>query len=162
MPLDITAGSFGGHTTGGQPPTDQATGSGAELDARWVAPDYASIPGDDTVMPGGYEGWTLVWPGPALIMPAGLLPDGLPHGPSDMGNAERIRGLRPRHFVEADEWVIAYVRQQNALRRAAGLPLPTRQAPTFNLIDTPETLAAIAAIHAAERARRRERTNITG
>jgi hypothetical protein len=121
--------------------------------APWVAPDYAGIPADGD-LPHDRAERTLVWPGPALVMPAGLLPDGCPHGRNEEDNAERISGVRPRNFQDADACVIAYNRQQRALRRAAGLPAPTRVPPRFELTDTPETLAAIAEIHARERARR--------
>ena len=96
----------------------------------------------------------LVWPGPAVLMPAGLLPDGQPHSASDLDNAERITGRRPRNTAEADGVVVAYFRQQSALRAAAGLG-PARRDRSGHLVETPAALAAIRERHRQERARRR-------
>jgi hypothetical protein len=117
----------------------------------WVEPDYASIPHDKD-LPANEDERRLVWPGPALIMPAGLLPDGKPHSYDERDNAERICGVRPRTGAEADVVVWAYMGQQNALREAAGLARARRA--HGKLEDTPETLAAIVEIHEQERARR--------
>lgn len=127
-----------------------------EPESPWVEPDYASIPGDADI-PDDEAERTLVWPGPAMIMPAGLLPDGKPPGRNDFDNGERIGGpgQRPRNNAEADAVWWAYRRQQNALRARAGLPRPVRG--PNGLEDTPETIEAIKRLHAEERARRRHR-----
>lgn len=136
----------------------QADRDGGE--SPWVEPDYRSIPADHE-LPVTEDGVTLdeeevelVWPGPALVMPAGLLPDGKPASRSDIDNGERITGKRPTSGTAADVLWRAWVRQQNALRDKAGLPRPRRGADGEER-DTPETLAAIAALHEAERQRRR-------
>jgi hypothetical protein len=120
--------------------------------SRWVEPDYASIP-NDADLPLDEDERRLVWPGPAVIMPAGLLPDGKPHGRNELDNAERICGERPRNGAEADAVVRAYKRQQRALRARAGLPRP-EWGPSGKLEDTPDTLAAIERLHREERSRR--------
>lgn len=120
----------------------------------WVEPDYASIPGDAEV-PLNEEERRLVWPGPAMIMPGDLLPDGKPPGRSDVDNGERISGERPRNNAEADAVWWAYRRQQNALRARAGLPRPVRG--PNGLEDAPETIEAIKQLHREERARRLQR-----
>ncbi|HEX6514910.1 MAG TPA: hypothetical protein VF049_05020 [Nocardioidaceae bacterium] len=140
----------------------QADRDGGE--SPWVEPDYRSIPADHE-LPVTEDGVTLdeervelVWPGPALVMPAGLLPDGKPTHPreSEAEYAERITGKGPYTSREADIIWRAYVRQQNALRKKAGLPRSHRGT-DGKVQDTPETLAAIAALHEAERQRRRGR-----
>lgn len=117
----------------------------------WVAPDYQSITPDAELHGPGPH---LAWPGPPLVMPAGLLPDGQPPSRNEMTNAERINSVRPANSAEADSVVIAYQRQQRALRDRAGLPRPTRAPPTYQVTDTPATLSAIAQLHEAERRRR--------
>lgn len=131
-------------------------GPAAEPESPWVVPDYASIPGDADI-PTDETERNLVWPGPAMIMPAGLLPDGKPPGRSDFDNGERISGpgTRPRNNGEADAVWWAYRRQQNALRAQAGLPRPVRG--PKGLEDTPETAEAIKRLHAEERVRRLHR-----
>lgn len=126
--------------------------SAAEPDSPWVEPDYASIPGDADI-PMDENERVLVWPGPAIIMPAGLLPDGKPHSYNDLDNAARICGERVRNGAEADFVVGEYRRQQNALRERAGLSRPTRGA-DGEARDSAETLAAIEQLHRVERARR--------
>ncbi|GAY08242.1 hypothetical protein [Pseudonocardia sp. N23] len=101
----------------------------------------------------------LVWPGPAMIMPAGLLPDGRPYSRDERDNASRICGEVVTSGVEADAVVRAYDRQQDALRDRAGLPYAVRGA--NGLEDLPETLHAIERLHRKERARRR-RVHRTG
>lgn len=122
-------------------------------DSSWVEPDYWNIPGDAEV-PDGEAERRLVWPGPAMLMPAGLLPDGQPHSDSDMENAERISGVRPRNAAEAAACVLGYVRQQSALRAAAGLA-PARRDGSGHWVEDPSTVAAIRELHRRERARRR-------
>jgi len=131
--------------------SDQA----GDAESPWVAPDYASIP-SDADLPMSEEERCLVWPGPAMIMPAGLLPDGKPADGSDFDNGERIGGpgQRPRNNAEADAVWWAYRRQQNALRARAGLPRPRRGA--NGLEDLPETLRAIEQMHREEQGRRRQ------
>lgn len=124
-------------------------------ESPWVEPDYRSIPADHE-LPLDQDEVELVWPGPALVMPAGLLPDGKPPRGSDIDNGERITGKRPTSGAAADVLWNAWVRQQNALRDKAGLPRPRRGADGEER-DTPETLAAIAALHEAERERQRGR-----
>lgn len=118
----------------------------------WVEPDYSTV-AHEAELSG--RGPFRNWPGPPIVMPAGLLPDGKPYGRDDMDNSARIEGVRPRNAIEADACVQAYVRQQDLLRKELGLPLPKRLPPTFKSQDTPETLAEIAAIHRRERERRR-------
>ncbi len=128
----------------------------AEPASPWVEPDYASIPGDGN-LPLDETERTLVWPGPAMIMPAGLLPDGKPASYNERENASRICGENVRNGAEADAVVRAYDRQQNALRARAGLPQPISRAPRWDLEDAPETIELIKRLHAEERARRRHR-----
>lgn len=111
-------------------------------DASWVEPDYLSLLSDTELA------------GPAMLMPAGLLPDGRPHSGDDMDNAERISGCRPRSAAEADTTVVAYLAQQAALRTAAGLP-PARRDRSGQLVEDPAVVAAIRELHRQERARRR-------
>jgi len=122
-------------------------------DSSWVEPDYMSIPPDADV-PDDEAQRRLVWPGPAMLMPAGLLPDGQPHSNSDMDNAERISGVRPRNAAEADACVVAYFRQQSALRAAAGLA-PARRDGSGHWVEEPAAVAAIRELHRKERVRRR-------
>jgi hypothetical protein len=121
----------------------------------WVEPDYASIP-SDAELPADEDELRLVWPGPAMIMSAGLLPDGKPPAGSELDTAARICGERPRNAAEADAVWWAFLRQQRALRDAAGLPRPTR-GKNGKLEDAPETLAAIERLHREERMRRAAR-----
>lgn len=123
----------------------------AEPESPWVAPDYASIPGDADI-PMAEAERRLVWPGPAMVMPNGLLPDGKPCSYNEMDNAARICGERVRNGAEADFVVKEYRRQQHALRKRVGLP--RAMLGPHGLEDTPETLAAIEELHRAERARR--------
>jgi hypothetical protein len=115
-----------------------------------VEPYYASIPTDGD-LPREEAERNLVWPGPTMIMPDDLLPDGKPPSSSNFDNAERIRGFgrRPRNDAEADAVWWAYQRQQKALRARAGLPQPIRG--PNGLKDTPETIEAIKKLHARER-----------
>ena len=125
----------------------------ADVPEPWVTPDYASIPGDADV-PLDEDERTLVWPGPAMIMPAGLLPDGRPYEHDDRINASRICGERVTNSAEADATVRAFDRQQDALRRRAGLAL-ARYGESHELEDLPATLEAIKQLHLAEWDRRR-------
>lgn len=129
--------------------SDQAS----DAESLWVEPDYASIPSDGE-LPLVEAEMRLVWPGPAMIMPAGLLPDGKPHSRDERDNASRICGEPVRSGVEADSVVRAYDRQQDALRARAGLPRPRRG--RNGLEDLPETLRTIEQLHREERARRRQ------
>jgi hypothetical protein len=119
--------------------------------SAWVEPDYTTI-ADEATLAGGspYRDW----PGPPLIMPGELLPDGKPMGSNEMENARRITGVKPRTEQEADACVVAYWNQQNLLREELGLPRAKRLPPTYDLQDTPETLAKIVEIHRRERVRR--------
>jgi hypothetical protein len=117
----------------------------------WVEPDYASIP-SDADLPWDAAERDLVWPGPVMIMPAGLLPDGKPYSRDERDNASRICGEVVTSGVEAEAVVRAYDRQQEALRDQAGLPQATRGA--NGLEDLPKTLRAIERLHREERARR--------
>ncbi|HEY0689410.1 MAG TPA: hypothetical protein VGD71_10240 [Kribbella sp.] len=118
----------------------------------WVKPDYSTIAAEaDLAGSSPFRDW----PGPPLVMPAGLLPDGKPPGSNEMDNSLRIEGVRPRSEAEANACVWAYWGQQNLLRDELGLPHPTRRAPSYKQQDTPETLAAIAELHQQERERRR-------
>jgi len=129
-----------------------------ESESPWVEPDYASIP-SDADLPWDADERDLVWPGPAMIMPAGLLPDGRPYSRDERDNASRICGEVVTSGVEADAVVRAYDRQQDALRDRAGLPYAVRGANGWE--DLPETLRAIERLHRKERARRR-RVHRTG
>jgi hypothetical protein len=126
-------------------------------DSWWVPPDYASIPADAD-LPGDETERRWVWPGPAMVMPAGLLPDGKPHSCDDRDNAERISGVRPRTMAEADACVLAYWRQQATLRAAAGLPPARRDTSSGHWVEAPETVAAIRELHRQEHERRRMQT----
>jgi hypothetical protein len=122
-----------------------------EEPSPWVEPDYTAVAKESELSgTGPFHNW----PGPPLVMPAGLLPDGKPWGGDDLDNSYRIEGVRPRNSVEADGCVQAYQRQQDLLRKELGLPRPRRLPPTFKSQDTPETLAVIAEVHRRERARR--------
>jgi len=123
------------------------------MESPWVEPDYTSIPGDAN-LPMDEAELQLVWPGPSMIMPAGLLPDGKPYRGDDRDNASRICGVEVRNSAEADAVVVAYRHQQHALRDQAGLPWPHRTAPRYKLEDLPETLRAIEQLHREERTRR--------
>jgi hypothetical protein len=121
-----------------------------EEPSPWVEPDYTTVAKDAELEGGGpfYN-----WPGPPVVMPAGLLPDGKPWGGDDMENSFRIEGVRPRNSAEADACVRAYLRQQDLLRNQAGIELEFRV--RGGLRDTPEAYAAIIEVHRRERARRR-------
>lgn len=155
MPLDITGRSFDpsdpddrlAQLVDGRDTSQES----ADIVEPWVAPDYASIPGDADV-PLDEDERTLVWPGPPMIMPAGLLPDGRSYGRDERANASRICGEPVTSGVEADVTVRAYMRQQRALRLAAGLAIARRI--NGKLEDSPETLEAIRELHRAEQARR--------
>lgn len=112
-------------------------------------PDYSLIARDSELQG---EGPFVNWPGPPLIMPAGLLPDGTPMTSDECDNATRICGVAVRRGVEADAVVRAYQRQQRYLRRQAGLT--TARLTAEGYVDTPETAAAILALHREEIARR--------
>jgi hypothetical protein len=71
----------------------------------WVEPDYTTIANEATLAGGSpYRDW----PGPPLVMPGELLPDGKPMGSNEMENARRIAGVKPRTDQEADAYVVAY------------------------------------------------------
>ncbi|GAY10338.1 hypothetical protein [Pseudonocardia sp. N23] len=154
MPVDITPRYFDPND-----PDDylarqfaaQQPAPAAESECPWVEPDYASIPSDGE-LPWDQEARDLVWPGPAMIMPAGLLPDGKPYSRDERDNASRICGEVVTRGVEADAVVRAYQRQQHALRARAGLPRALRG--ENGLEDLPETLRTIEQMHRDERARR--------
>lgn len=120
-------------------------------DLPLVSPDYASIP-DDAHIPEDPDERRLVWPGPALVMPAGLLPDGKPYGPDEMENASRIEGKPVRHPDHADASVRAYMKQQNRLRKLHGIPRAVRD--ENGLHDPPGALEQILRLHELERQRR--------
>ena len=132
-------------------PSPAATAA-VESVSPWVEPDYASIPSDGD-LPWDAAERDLVWPGPAMIMPAGLLPDGRPYSRDERDNATRICGEVVTSGVEAEAVVRAYDRQQDALRSRAGLPWAVRGA-RGKLEDTPETLRAIEQLHREELVRR--------
>lgn len=122
-------------------------------DSSWVEPDYLGIP-SDADRPADEAELRLIWPGPAMLMPAGLLPDGRPQSSNEADNAERVTGVRPRNAAEADAYVLAYLRQQSALRAAAGLA-PAQRDGTDRWAEEPYAMAAIRELHRQERARRR-------
>ena len=126
--------------------TDIAAG-----DSLWVEPDYSTVAREADLAGGGpFRNW----PGPPVVMPAGLLPDGMPWSRDDMDNSRRIEGVRPRNPAEADACVNAYMRQQDFLREEAGIDLEFR---TRNgLQDTPAAYEAIVELHRRERERRAE------
>jgi hypothetical protein len=157
MPLTIR----GHHVDPGDPneplrrfSAGDASTAGLAEPSPWVEPDYTTVARDDEMDgPGPYRNW----PGPPLVMPAGLLPDGKPFGHDEMDNAARIEGVRPRTEAEADACVRAYMAQQRRLRREAGIAPGFRDAAGVH--DTPEALAAIIELHRQERDRRRRRAS---
>jgi len=156
MPVDITPRYFDANDPDdylARRFAEQQPAPAAETTSPWVEPDYASIPSDGE-LPWDQEARDLVWPGPAMIMPAGLLPDGKPYSRDERDNASRICGEVVTRGVEADAVVRAYDRQQDALRDRAGLPRPHWG--EKSLEDTPETLRAIEQLHRDERARRQQ------
>jgi hypothetical protein len=134
--------------------TRPETAGESESSSPWVDPDYASIPADED-LPADEADRRLVWPGPAMIMPGDLLPDGQPPGYTWRENVPRICGRQPRSNAEAEAISWAYDRQQDALRKQAGLP--RAEYGRTVLEDTPETIERIKQLHAEERARRRLR-----
>jgi hypothetical protein len=118
-------------------------------DSLWVEPDYSTV-ADEADLVGGSPFRN--WPGPPIIMPAGLLPDGKPFGRDERENSFRIEGVRPRNGAEAEACVIAYNRQQDLLREEAGIDLAFRT--RAGLQDTPSAYEAIVEIHRRERERR--------
>lgn len=153
MAVAVVSGQGGSHVASPRCLVGTAAVTVPGDDSSWVEPDYMSIPAE-VDLPDDEAQRRLVWPGPAVLMPAGLLPDGQPHSASDLDNAERIAGRRPRNTAEADGLVVAYFRQQSALRAAAGLA-PARRDRSGHLVETPAALAAIRELHRQERARRR-------
>jgi hypothetical protein len=153
MPVEVTDRYFDPDDRDGDL-AQLASGRAAPVtaDSPWVEPDYASIPGDADI-PMTEAERVLVWPGPALIMPAGLLPDGKPHSYNERENASRICGSEVTNNAEADAVVRAYIRQQNALRDRAGLAR-ARSGSSGQLEDLPDTVAAIKQLHRDELARR--------
>jgi hypothetical protein len=128
---------------------DASAAAPRPADTPWVEPDYSSITPDEQLDgPGPHR----AWPGPPLVMPAGLLPDGQPYSGDDVVNATRINGTPPRNAVEADGVVRAYEAQQRLLRREAGIPRSFRDASGRR--DQPAALKAIIELHQRERARR--------
>ena len=126
----------------------------AETASPWVEPDYSNCP---TWPPTEEQEEALLWPGPPMIMPAGLLPDGTTRPRDSVETARRICGREIRPAAEAEAYFNAYDRQQDALRERAGLPQPVLG--PNGLEDTPETIEAIKRLHAEERARRHRRAS---
>jgi hypothetical protein len=127
--------------------SDQA----GDAESPWVEPDYNACP---TWPPTQEQEDALLWPGPPMIMPAGLLPDGTSRPRDSVETARRICGREIRPAAEAEAYFDAYTRQQHALRARAGLPRPRRGAK--GLEDLPETLRAIEQMHREEQGRRRQ------
>ncbi|MFC9250615.1 hypothetical protein [Amycolatopsis thailandensis] len=121
-------------------------------DSLWVEPDYSMIPGDADVPSDDDERYE-VWPGPAMVMPNGLLPDGTAPTRDIIENAYRIQRVRYADQDDADVIIGEYWRQQGRLRDCLGLPRARRDA-TGKPRDTPETLQRIVELHEAERRRR--------
>lgn len=135
-------------------PDSTAAASTLQDPSPWVEPDYSTVAKEHEITgPGPHRNW----PGPPLVMPAGVLPDGQPYSGDDMDNSARIEGVRPRTEVEADACVRAYERQQRFLRREAGIERGYRDATGRH--DTAQAFAAIVELHQQERERRHRRAS---
>lgn len=160
MPLEITEHYYSpddpndrlSRLVRGEHPDEPAV-EDVDTASPWVDADYTTVASEGLAGCGPWRNW----PGPPLIMPGGLLPDGQPHSKDDMDNARRIMGRPVRSAGEADYVVSAYRVQQSHLREELGLPRPERMPPSFELEDAPDTLVAIVRLHARERARRATR-----
>lgn len=126
-----------------------------DADAPWVAPDYSTIP-DDGHLPSDPDELYLVWPGPAMVMPGNLLPDGSAPTRDVVENATRIRGVRPSTFDDADFLIGEYWRQQGRMRDHLGIPRARREwrDGRAQVVDTPDALQRITELHHAEQRRR--------
>jgi hypothetical protein len=126
-----------------------------DAESPWVEPDYSTIP-DDAHLPADEDERYLVWPGPQMVMPGNMLPDGSAPTRNLIENAYRIQHIRYTRDDDADSIIWAYWRQQNELRARLGLPRPRREFRDgkAQVVDTPETFKRIRELHAAERRRR--------
>ncbi|MDN5854039.1 MAG: hypothetical protein L0K86_14565 [Actinomycetia bacterium] len=122
-------------------------------ESSWVEPDYLAVLSAADVAESPEELIQLE-PGPPMLMPADLLPDGRPWAGDMFDVAERITGVRPRNTGDAETVVRRYWVQQTALREAAGIPQP-RQDSSGRYVEDPQSLAAIRELHRRERQRRR-------
>ncbi|MFD8497965.1 hypothetical protein [Amycolatopsis sp. NPDC059657] len=136
---------------------DAANTAAADVDADspWVTPDYSTIP-DDAHLPRDLDERYLVWPGPTMIMPGNLLPDGTLPTRDLIENAWRIQHVRYVRTDDADYICDEYRVQQRHLRDCAGLPLAGRKRVDgrMQVVDDPDTVERIKALHAEERRRR--------
>lgn len=152
MPLEFTARESSPRDPDGplrHLTTPDAGTAAVDEDSPWVEPDYSTVANEADLVGGSpFRNW----PGPPIIMPAGLLPDGKPFGPDDMANSFRIEGVWPRNGAEAEACVIAYNRQQDLLRKEAGIDRAFRT--RDGLQDTSAAYEAIVEIHRRERERR--------
>jgi hypothetical protein len=122
-------------------------------DSSWVEPAYISVLGAADLAESPQELMRLQ-PGPAMLMPAGMLPDGQPTSGDMLDIAERITGSRPRDAFVAETIFRGYLVQQTALREDAGIPRPRRDS-SGRYVEESESLAAIRELHRLERQRRR-------
>jgi len=136
-------------------PAGASPSAAVDVESPWVEPDYSAIP-DDAHIPSDEDERYLVWPGPPMVMPGDLLPDGTAPTRDLIENAYRIQHVRYARDDDADYIYGEYRRQQHHLRTRLGIPLAGREwrDGKAQVIDPPGALERIKELHAAERRRR--------